>query len=434
MIKIVWNAFLLGIIAVSAAWLANNPGYVRIDWLGYRVETSAATALALLIFIAFVYHYCLSKPVYWVLNAIGNMTHGKAVAEKIAAARVRKETEKYALLEKATNTLASGDIAAARKLKKQLERKFSSDPEKILAFEAAFDEASGNIPHALLLYAQMAQNPETAQLGILGQIRLYRQNGQPELALNLCLPLLDEKIIPQGLIMQAFDMQVELQHWSDAVVTLEKAYKHEIVSKDDYKEIKACLLLEQADSESDDKLKEIIVKSAYDANEDSVEAAVRLAGYDAAKGEERKARAILKKLWRKTPCMEVYRAYAALHANETPVNQVKSVEKLVEENATAVLNDLIMADVYVTAGLWGEAKASLEKYMKQVPESKTAYALLARLAEQDGNEEAARTYRDKSLTAPEEKPFVCDTCGAVFPDWQNVCPSCKKPAQVRFSL
>lgn len=434
MIKIIWNAFLLGIIAIAATWLANNPGAVRVDWLGWRVETSAATAFTLLILLGLIYHYFLSKPVYWAAGIVRHLTQGKALAEKIAAARVRKETEKYALLEKASNALASGDMDAAKKLKRRLERAFASDRHKILPFEASFDEASGNIPHALLLYAQMAENPETSQLGRLGQIRLHRLNNQPELALNLCLPLLDEKIVPQGLMMQAFDMQVELQRWADAVITLEKAYKHESVSKEDYKEIKACLLLEQANGEKDESLKEIIVRNAYDTDENSVEAAVRVAGYDAKKGDVKKARATLKKLWRKTPCMEVYRAYAALNADEPALEQVKLTEKLVEENKETPLNDLVIADVYVAAGLWGQAKTRLDSYMQVVPESKQAYALLARLAEQDKDEEAASKYRDKALSAPDEKPFVCDSCGAVFSDWQNVCPSCKKPAQVRFSL
>ena len=59
MIKIIWNAFLLGIIAIAATWLANNPGAVRVDWLGWRVETSAATAFTLLILLGLIYHYFL---------------------------------------------------------------------------------------------------------------------------------------------------------------------------------------------------------------------------------------------------------------------------------------------------------------------------------------------------------------------------------------
>ena len=80
-----------------------------------------------------------------------------------------------------------------------------------------------------------------------------------------------------------------------------------------------------------------------------------------------------------------------------------------------------------------QAKAHLEKYLKEVPESKAAFNLMARIAEQDKDEETAAMYRDKALTAAEEKPFACDACGAVFTDWQNVCPSCGRPAQTQIA-
>ena len=45
MIKIIWNAVLLGVIALAAAWLSNNPGSLHLEWIGYSVQTSVAVVI-----------------------------------------------------------------------------------------------------------------------------------------------------------------------------------------------------------------------------------------------------------------------------------------------------------------------------------------------------------------------------------------------------
>ena len=44
---------LLGLAALLAAWLADHPGDVAIDWQGWRIETSVAVAAIVLALMAF---------------------------------------------------------------------------------------------------------------------------------------------------------------------------------------------------------------------------------------------------------------------------------------------------------------------------------------------------------------------------------------------
>lgn len=55
MIKIIWNAFLLGVIALAAAWLSNNPGSLRLEWIGYSVQTSVAVVIGTVIVVYAVF-------------------------------------------------------------------------------------------------------------------------------------------------------------------------------------------------------------------------------------------------------------------------------------------------------------------------------------------------------------------------------------------
>ena len=136
MIKLIWNAFLLCVIAVAAVWLANNPGFVRVDWLGYRVETTASVALTIIVVVGLVYHYFIVRPLFWISGKIKVFFEGRRVGRKVALSQVRKETEKYVLLDRATSCLSSGDLKTAKKLRRKLDKLFDGDKEKLLPFEA----------------------------------------------------------------------------------------------------------------------------------------------------------------------------------------------------------------------------------------------------------------------------------------------------------
>ena len=42
MIRLLRLFAILGVIALAAAWLADNPGSLKLDWRGYRIESSFA--------------------------------------------------------------------------------------------------------------------------------------------------------------------------------------------------------------------------------------------------------------------------------------------------------------------------------------------------------------------------------------------------------
>ena len=62
MIRIVWNAFLLGLIALAAAWLSNNQGSVRVEWLGYSARTSVAVVIGTVVVLYAVFYAFLARP------------------------------------------------------------------------------------------------------------------------------------------------------------------------------------------------------------------------------------------------------------------------------------------------------------------------------------------------------------------------------------
>lgn len=425
MIRILWNAFLLAVIALVAAWLSNNAGTVEIQWVGYRIKTSVGLLIGAAALVYFVFHYCLSRPLSMIGAAFASRFASDARAERIAKNKVAKEMDRYVLLAKGMTALSAGDVASAEKMQKQISKKFEDDVSKTTAFEAQLAEARNELPKALALYSELTKIPETRLLGMRGVIRLNRLTGNLSAALDACKVLLDEKDSPSWVVSEAFELQIQEKRWNDALSTLEKGRKQGVFDKKTARHLKACVLLEEANCTEDATEKERLVHLAADADETLMQASLGVAQYNIQKGQIRKARSILFDLWKKSPCMAVYETYLELYASASPIDVVKSVEELIAENPETVLNQYVLADSSFRAHLWGQAKTSVEKYLEVCPNSKKALLLAAEIAENDRDEKAAADFRERASLAETEAPYRCGVCHTEFSEWHTVCPVCR---------
>ncbi len=424
MIKIIWNAFLLGVIALAAAWLSNNPGSLRLEWIGYSVQTSVAVVIGTVIVVYAVFYAFLAKPILLVTQKISYWLGADKRAQKIAKSKINKEVDRYTLLGKGLTALAAGDIAAAEKLSGQIKKSFADDETKIAVFQAQLAEAKNNTAEAMRLYTGLADRPETHLLGMRGKIRLYRLTGNLSKALELCSQLLAMKNPPAWVLSEAFELQIHEKQWNRAVLTLEKAYKQNLFDKLTAKRLKASVLLEQAAGTPEEAEREKLIREAYNTDETFVRAAIQTAELDVRAGQIKKARRLLQKLWKISPSWAVYEVYLTLTAQESPIEAVKDVEELIAENPKAVINDLVFADCSLKARLWGQAKSAVNKYLAVHPDSKRALMIAQEIAAYNQDEKAAEEYRAKASEAPAELPYFCEVCHTPFEKDYTTCPVC----------
>ena len=424
MIKIVWNAVLLAIIALSAAWLSNNPGSVQMDWLGWRVQTSVAVVIGVFVIGYAVFYVFLAKPLLLLKNKFLYWARADLRAEKMAKAKVGREIDRYTLLGKGLTALAAGDVETAKKLQKDIAKKFADDEVKTFVFSAQLAEAQNNTAQAMELYGKLADAPETRLLGMRGKIRLFRLNGAPEKALKACEELLNEKNPMPWTLTEAFELQVQEKQWEKAIATLEKANKLDLFDKKTFKHLKASVLLEQAVGTTDAAEKERLIFAAEETDDSLIQAVLTAAAINAEKGEIRKARNQLRKLWKTAPCWAVYEAYQALTPEKTALEAVTDLQDLLDENKDAEINALVMADASLKARLWGQAKGLLDKYLAIKPNSKRALLLMSEVAAANRDEKAAVEYGEKAAVAETEPMYCCSVCKTVFNEWHTVCPTC----------
>ena len=433
MIRIIWNALLLGVIALAASWLSNNPGSVQLEWIGYSVRTSVAVIIGVVFIIYAVFYAFLAKPLLLITQKFSYWFGADKRAQRMAKSKIEETVDRYTLLGKGLTALAAGDIIAAEKMSGQIRKEFAEDRAEIMVFEAQLAEAKNDTAEAMRLYNDLVGKTDTYLLGMRGKIRLCRLTGNLTKAADLCSELLAMKNPPRWVLSEAFELQIHEKQWSQAMATLEKALKQNLFDKPTAKRLKASVLLEQAAEETDETEKEKMIRSAYDTDKTFVRAAVLTAELDISKGQLKKARALLQKLWKISPSWAVYEIYLSLTGNASSIEAVKDVEELIEQNPEAKINNLILADCSLRARLWGQAKTAVLKYLETHPESKRALMMAEEIAAYNQDMKAAEEYRSKAEKAPVEYPYFCEVCRTPFEKDHTTCPACNTLGAIHLS-
>ncbi|MGH6804607.1 MAG: heme biosynthesis HemY N-terminal domain-containing protein, partial [Methyloceanibacter sp.] len=151
--------FILGVLAaaIGLAWLADRPGTVTVEWLGYQVETSALVAalavagiVVLLILIWAVLRYLFTRPA--------------AVA---AYVRERRRQQGYDALSRGLLAIGVGDRMLAQRYAGIAGRNLPREPlTALLRAQAA--QLKGDRAAARRAFEAMLDRPETQLLGLRG--------------------------------------------------------------------------------------------------------------------------------------------------------------------------------------------------------------------------------------------------------------------------
>src|SRR4051812_45890273 len=150
----------LGLIAAAAfagAWLAERPGDVVIDWLGWRIETSimvAAGAAALLGVLAVL----LWSMLRFLFRSPRLVSH---------ALQARRRRRGQHSLSRGLIALASGDARSAQRFAREADRLAGAEPLTLL-LRAQTAQLAGDRAAAEAAFRAMSERRETHVLGLRG--------------------------------------------------------------------------------------------------------------------------------------------------------------------------------------------------------------------------------------------------------------------------
>ena len=415
MIRALWLFIGLALVASAAAWLADRPGNIAVDWQGWRIETSVAAGA-----VAFALLLAAGALAYrgWLWLRRSPRTIGQARRDS------RRRRGEIALFSGMT-ALAAGEGDAALKLGRQAETLLDQSPLPLMLSAQAAQQA-GDAGEAARLYSRMLDQPDTEFLGARGLLVQALRAGDTQAALRYARraqALRPGSPWAQNLL---FDLQSAAGLWHEAQATLEDASRRKVFDKSTGRRRKALTVFAQAREADDAGETEKAAGLARDAHAlapNFVPGALLAARHFQAGGESGKAARVLEACWRASPHPELAALYLALQPSDDPARRVRRITRLDRLNAGHREGHVALAGVLAAARRWHEAHAHLDKALAEREEPRLL-RLMTQIEEGEHGPGAAGSWRQKVSAARPDDTWVCTGCGTVTPAWGPHCERC----------
>jgi HemY protein len=391
MVRIITYVLGLALLIAGSVWLADRPGAVMVDWLGWRIETSVPILLIALLFIAAtlgglfrLFVLILRWPTVW--------------ADRRRENRRRKG---YLALTDGLAAAAGGEVGKARKLADRAE-KFLADPALTRLLSVQTAQLSGDAQTAQTHFQAMLERPETAALGLRGLLKQALERGDETTAIDLAARSRAITPADRWLAETLYDLLVRADRLGEAQDLLTDAVRKKALPREEASLRKARLLQNRADraiAEGDDRTAIDFARQALKADPGLTVAALGLARSHVRTGKPRRAAAVLETAWKTQPDASLAQAYADLVPDEDPLLRVRRLEKLVASRPDDVESHLALANACFEAKLWGQTRKHLLAVAQSRPDA-AVFRLLARLEKAEyNNQEAAQAWLDKATAA-----------------------------------
>ena len=408
----------LGVVGFAAAWLAEYPGIVAIDWGEWRIESSVGVAIgAVLLFailVALLYRFWR-----WMRTAPRRLR---------AAHEAERRRQGYRALTRGMVAVAAGDAEESSRLAKRAES-LLEEPPLTLLLSAQAAQLKGDDRAAEKYFRLMVANPELEFLGLRGLLTSELRQGNTVAALEHARQAY--RLSPQSEWIQStlFELQLEANQWKQA-----EALLHDVGRRGGAPETlrrrRAILLLEQAadvEASGDRPAAATIAEKAHTSAPEFVPAAVAAARLLTTVGKPKRAHRVLETTWRAAPHPDVAAALLAVWPEESAKQRLGRTQALAALTPGHIEGDIAIARTAIAAGDFPRARRSLEVVggsRAQDLESRVC-RLWAELEDAEhGPGLAARDWLMRASSARPDPMWVCGKCGQGTPDWRPSCPFC----------
>jgi len=409
----------LAAVAAAAFVLAGEPGRATVEWIGWRVDMTAAAAVLAVLIGAFI-----AVGVWRVLLWLVETPRRQAAAR--AEARRRRGME---ALSRGFLAAAAGDGSEARRLAQQAGELVEEAPAlvRILAAQAA--EAAGDPAAAQAAYAAMLGFPEMRLAGHRGLMQAAAAQGDHDAALRHAKAAYGLARTSRWAWRALLESRLEGGDWAAALELVQGGLERKIVSPISADRARAALLAASAAS----------LETAADAKARAQ--ALDYAGQSArldpgfppgaaiaarmllAEGRPGRAQALIESAWKARPHPALYLLWRDLNPRETPKARAERLGQLAALNPAARESLLVRAEQALMLREPADAR-SLAEPLAEPPDARLC-GLMARIAYAEGKTDEARAWMARGLGAPQEPDWTdIDPAGAAFAyaptDWARL--------------
>jgi HemY protein len=417
MIRALWFAIRVGVLIAIAVWIANRPGMIKIEWLGY--EITAQVGFILLVLFLFLLVSLLIYRLFLFVFSLGKVF--KRYKEKTD---YHKGQRAIAL---GLSAVAAGDSKLASYQATRVKKLVPDDQGLALFLEAQALRLDGDVAGAQGKFENLVNSQDTAFLGLRGLMMTAIECGDVDQALNVAKRALKLHPKQKWIVKAVYDLQIRAQKWDDALITLSKAKK--IKAIDDEKAIHdhAAILIQQAINAQNSMVTGqgslSLLKKAYRLAPGFLPAAIEYSQALSALDKRSAALKIIEKTWKVSPHPELADLWSKFRPKSRKGSKHLSVlpwyEKLVSFNPKCEEGQLAAAEAALSEGLWGEARQYLVM-AEQLAPSSNVYRVWAKLEERLGDKDKANMYLEKATQCKPGKVWICKDSGNVYEKWKPI--------------
>jgi HemY protein len=414
-LRLVATFLLLAAVSALALWLRDHAGVLRMDWLGYRIETPLAVALTLLA-ISLV---TLILLIYGLVR-LSHLPLRYRLRKQESRFRGSLDELTYAL-----TSLAVADHAGALRHARLAEKQLGDHPLLDLV-RAHVARRTQDSPGAQRQLEKMLAHPTTRMLAASALSHLAHREQRLDEAVRLAETAYEMQPAHKPNLHALLALYLEQEAWEPALLLIEKARRLGHLSRAEAKHQEALLYWEQSASltrAGDAAGSALLIRQAFRSDPGFVPAAHEHAARLMAGGHRRRAAAALKRAWKHQPHPMLADLYLGLHAASTQTRLAKAVESLTKSQPAHLESHLARAQAAMRLTLWDEARQHLARAMDVRREGRI-YRLLAELERRAGQPAAATAALEQAEQAEPDSSWLCDACEYQGRDWQRLCPRC----------
>jgi len=411
MLRLFVYILLTVLVAMAAAWFADNPGRVVVDWLGVEIETSVGiVVLFALVFAA------LSVGLFELTRFV--LTLPRRVAER---RRTKREREGRQALSMGLVAAAAGDVGAARHYARQARRLLDDSDPAILLLVAQTAQLEGDEVAALRHFRAMLHHPETELLGLRGLLAQAIKAGDLEEALALARRAHRRSPKTPWVVTTLFDLLTRAGAWDEAMQVLGELRQLGLVDAETAARRRAILLMMMAErAEKEGRMADAFAHARRAARTAPffAPATVLAARHALHLGRPRLARRLIERAWRVAPHPDLARAWIGLQPEESLAQRIQRLERLRTLQPFHPLPYMLLAEAYMAASDFGEAHRLLVR-ARELEATERVFRLFAELARLRGEpEEMVRSWLERAREATPDPAWVDEDIGTVLPAWQ----------------
>jgi len=410
MTRILFFVLVVVAVALGVAWLADRPGTVTVEWLGYEIETSAFVAA-----VALVALVCLVILVFALLRYV--WTRPAAMATYV---RERRKQQGYEALSHGLLAIGVGDRAQAQRYAGIAGRALPREPLTAL-LKAQAAQLKGDPAAARRAFEGMLERPETQLLGVRGLFLEAKRGNDADAARALAEQAVERDPRLAWGVNALFDIQARAGDWNGALNTLAIARQNGHIDTDTTNRRRAVLLTAEArEAETFDPDKALTLANEALRLAPSLVPAAELAGrIFAAKGEARAASRQIVRTWKLSPHPDLAMVYAFAKPGLAPKDRLKRVEYLAGLTSNDIEGAIAVGAAAVDAQDWQQARDALAPYLEERPSARIC-TLMARIEAGEGDKGREREWLARAVRAPRDRAWIAD--GYVSDRWLPVSP------------